>query len=484
MGTGEALYSIEYRYPMMSGSQIAAIHPDRLFPYAVLGAWSAAVAVAPPNVRFALTLPVCAVALVWWMLQGPSRWIGVFFAVLILTPPLALPAGEGGFHLVPVFLLPGILAALVWLPRWERRLTPLVAAALMFLATLAISAGFAAIYSGFAIALGSLLRVALFGISLFVLIWATLGPRPGSNPLPFVKFLLLTGTVAALFACVDYYFQFPPPAGFAAQYVWLDEGVFRRAQGLFYDASTSGNFCAFFLTLIAVSLFRPRRQRPASILALTVAAIVFSAALILSYSRASLINVLAGLVTLTILRKVRIGKALLLTGAGTLPAIAAVRFAAPSFWANYQAHLTASIQYFASSPNGVLSGRLTHWETIVNFLIREPWRALFGVGFKTLASSNITGEPIIADNTWLSLLAETGLAGLGTFLVLNFAILRSGLRAARSANHRAGLLGEWIFCFWVGELAQMFSGDLITYWRVLPLYFWVLGTAARESESG
>lgn len=28
----------------------------------------------------------------------------------------------------------------------------------------------------------------------------------------------------------------------------------------------------------------------------------------------------------------------------------------------------------------------------------------------------------------------------------------------------------------------MLTGDLITYWRVLPVYFWVLATAARESS--
>jgi hypothetical protein len=28
----------------------------------------------------------------------------------------------------------------------------------------------------------------------------------------------------------------------------------------------------------------------------------------------------------------------------------------------------------------------------------------------------------------------------------------------------------------------MLSGDLITYWRVLPVYCWVLGTAVREAQ--
>ena len=92
------------------------------------------------------------------------------------------------------------------------------------------------------------------------------------------------------------------------------------------------------------------------------------------------------------------------------------------------------------------------------------------------------GTAVIADNTYLSLLVETGIIGLGVFLALNFLILRGGLRAARSKLANASFLGEWIFCFWVGEMVQMLSGDLITYWRVLPVYFWVLGTAVRESD--
>jgi hypothetical protein len=38
-----------------------------------------------------------------------------------------------------------------------------------------------------------------------------------------------------------------------------------------------------------------------------------------------------------------------------------------------------------------------------------------------------------------------------------------------------------MFCVWIGELLQMMSGDLLTYWRVLPVYFCVLGIAVRYS---
>ena len=68
----------------------------------------------------------------------------------------------------------------------------------------------------------------------------------------------------------------------------------RRAQGLFYEASTLGNFCAFFLVMIAVAFSRPRAESPVSRKALLAGGAVFFAALVLSYSRASLINVAGG----------------------------------------------------------------------------------------------------------------------------------------------------------------------------------------------
>ena len=34
-----------------------------------------------------------------------------------------------------------------------------------------------------------------------------------------------------------------------------------------------------------------------------------------------------------------------------------------------------------------------------------------------------------------------------------------------------------MFCFWLGECFQMLSADMLTYWRVLPVYFLVLAWA-------
>jgi len=80
---------------------------------------------------------------------------------------------------------------------------------------------------------------------------------------------------------------------------------------------------------------------------------------------------------------------------------------------------------------------------------------------------------------YLSLLVETGIAGLAALMWLNIAILRSAARASRATDPGKSFLGTWMLCFWAGQMVQMFSGDLLTYWRVLPVYFWVLALAVR-----
>ena len=78
-----------------------------------------------------------------------------------------------------------------------------------------------------------------------------------------------------------------------------------------------------------------------------------------------------------------------------------------------------------------------------------------------------------------SLLVETGIAGLAALVWLNLSILRASARAAGSADPQRAFCGLWMLCFWTGQVVQMASGDLLTYWRVLPVYFFVLARAVR-----
>jgi hypothetical protein len=137
--------------------------------------------------------------------------------------------------------------------------------------------------------------------------------------------------------------------------------------------------------------------------------------------------------------------------------------------------LSASAEFLFTSTNGVLSGRVTSWRTLGDWIAANPWQSFFGIGYKTLPYTQYLGSPVVADNMYLSLLVETGVGGLAALIWLNVAILRTAARHARGS-----FFGLWMLCFWSGQAVQMASGDLLTYWRVLPVYFWILALAVRS----
>ncbi len=449
-----------------------------------LGTWAAAVALAPGMAaKLVLAAPLPLAAALWWLVQQPSRWVMVFFVCLLLTPPLPLPFGDSGVHVAPLIAAIGVLSGVIFAQSWRSLSHPLTLALAVFLAVLLESAALAFLYSGWAIGLGSLVRVLLFSIGVYIFMYSFAGPgQDSANDLRTVRLLFGLGVAGAVFACADFYFQLPAPAGYSDQFVWLDEGVLRRAQGLFYEASTLGNVCAFFLVMIVVSLFRKREQSPYSRKALLAGGLALAAALMFSYSRASVFNVAVAVCVLACIRLRHFRRSFFWMLAAAAVAVVAVNLLLPSFSSNYWGRLLGSFSFFWQSPDAVLSGRLSHWQVLFGFLTREPWHAILGIGYKTLPYSNFTGAATIADNTYLDLLVETGIVGLAAFLALNAMILRTGWRALRSADPMAAFLGEWIFCFWCGQMVQMFSGDLITYWRALPIYFCVLGAAARQTR--
>ncbi len=436
---------------------------------------SAAIALAPGTaVKIAAIAALAAAALLYAICLRPDRWLAVFFFADLLLPPVAGALGGSGIHAAAGAALLGLFAGALQLGQWDWRPAPLAAPLAAFGFSLSTSLAFALAYSGPALAAQSALRLGLLGISFYVFLYAARGPRSRRDqPERFAAFLFNLALAAALFACLDFYFHFPAPAGFSDQYVWLSEGVFRRAQGLFYDASTLGNFCACFLTYALIAVC----ERPRSPWIPRAGMILLGAALILSYSRASVVSFAVAAAVYAVLRGVRIGRAAIAILTVAAISALAIHFFFPSFAGNYWTRFFASIEYFAERPDSILSGRLTNWSKLFAFIAGHPWIAMFGIGYKTLPYTSYLGDPLIADNTYLSLLVETGVAGLASFLVLLAGILQLSFRAAR-----VSFLGRWAFCFWCGQAVQMLSGDLLTYWRVLPVYFWLLGAALRQAE--
>ena len=450
-----------------------------------LGTYAAAIALAPdPLSRLAVAAPAALAGLAWWVLIGPpDRWLIAFLCAAALLPPLPIALGDSGPHPSLLLAALGLIAGLLRLAGWRIPSGALARAMIVLFFVLLVSVAFAALYSGIPVALLSLARVILLGLSIYVFFYVASGP---GSPLPFrsTRILFLAGAAAAAFACVDFYFQFPAPAGFGPQYVWLTGGVYRRAQGLFYEASTLGNFCAFFLAMTAAALTRPGKDSPVSRPLLLAGSAVFSAALLLSFSRSSVLNLLVAIAALLWLNRSRLRFRRI--GFGLLLAVAAgsaiTYYFLPGFIELYWIRLSGTATAFVSETEGVLSGRVASWSAIAGFLRDHPLYGLLGIGYKTLPYSRFIGEPLIGDNMYLTLLVETGVAGLAAFLWLNAAILRASYCAARSATREASFFGTWIFCFWAGQMVQMMSQDLFTYWRVLPFYFWALAVATRDPD--
>ncbi|HWB86666.1 MAG TPA: O-antigen ligase family protein [Bryobacteraceae bacterium] len=428
------------------------------------------------NVRLLLAGLLVTAAALLFLLSSGSRWIPVFFATALLLPPLPLAFGDSGPHVCILLAAVGLLVGFLCPGKWKLRMDFLGSATILLFAALAVSIPVAAWFSGVNIAVGTAARVLLFGISVYLLFYTAYGPASADCS----RLLFGLAVASAAFACVDFYFQFPAPAGFGPQFVWLDSGVYRRAQGIFYEASTLGNFCAFFLVMIAVILSRPKAERRIARTALIVGGAVLGMALVLSYSRASILTVLVAVAVLRARSRRKLRWKPVFAGAAIALAVGLIIF--PTFVQLSWDRAYASLVYFRTYPEAVLSGRLSNWQALGEYVVHNPQNLLLGIGYKTLPYTNITGNPIVADNMYLSMLVETGLVGLAALLLFHAAVLRTGLRAARSSNPRAVFFGLWIFCFWVGQILQMFSGDLLTYWRVLPVYFWVLGMAERTSH--
>ncbi|MGH9673390.1 MAG: hypothetical protein ACRD44_09425, partial [Bryobacteraceae bacterium] len=260
---------------------------------ALIGLWAAAVALAPGWApRIALAAPALAIPFCRAALARPSRWVTLFLLAALLLPPLPIALGDSGPHVALAIAALGLVAGLWRAGEWRAPMSPydllLPAYVLVLLASIAP----ALLLSGGAIGALSLARVGLFSISIYVFFYTACGPGAaarGESP-RVARWLFRAGVATAVFACLDFYFQLPAPAGFGPQFVWLKSGVYRRAQGVFYEASTLGNVCAFFLVMAAVSLTQRKEESPVSRVELAAGSACLFAALLASFSRASVVN--------------------------------------------------------------------------------------------------------------------------------------------------------------------------------------------------
>ena len=117
------------------------------------------------------------------------------------------------------------------------------------------------------------------------------------------------------------------------------------------------------------------------------------AALVLSYSRASLVSLVTSLAALLWLSRRQTSWRRLITSLG-IACVAAYVFLVglfPNFAEAYWMRLSDTFEFFRESPNAILSGRLHSWEILGDFLITHPWHAVLGIGYKSLPYTDFTG---------------------------------------------------------------------------------------------
>src|SRR5262249_25001550 len=144
----------------------------RLRPYwagVSFGAWAAAMALAPGlPAKLALAAPAGLIPLVWWALLQPHPRLTPFFVAAPFPPPPPISFGASGPHPCLLFAALGILAGAVWLRDCRIDLSGPRAPLSALFAVMLASVAMAAFSSGLVAAAGSLARVLLFAISLYV----------------------------------------------------------------------------------------------------------------------------------------------------------------------------------------------------------------------------------------------------------------------------------------------------------------------------
>ncbi len=143
----------------------------------------------------------------------------------------------------------GTFAGLLRMPEWRAWRGPLPRLLCLFLAVITESTAFAALYSGWSIALGSAARAALFGIGVYVFLYVySAAARTAERSVPVCGVSVLRGAAGAPFRVVTGLLLSTAGAGRIRRTVHLGRTgcAAARAGAVFTKPGTLGNFCALF----------------------------------------------------------------------------------------------------------------------------------------------------------------------------------------------------------------------------------------------
>ena len=419
-------------------------------------------------------------------LREPLIFVVVFLLVLEVLPPFYFSqTGERPIYL-SIFLLP-IAFAIVLLRFPDIRFSwdPIAIGLALFLGGTVLSIPFAFWLSGSASAMEGLWRWVLVSQAAltYYLIRGCARPERSGSELRVFQMLLIGAVVSAAYGIIDFVWPIPVAHVPAAQYIWLENTVLRRAQGVFYESSNFANFCGFFLiTASTAFLARAERYVGVSRTVLVFFISVLGLAVLVAFSRSTWASLVAALLaSMVVTRLVKVRRGLAVAAALALPLIL-LWASSTELWNYFLTARVGRLINIFSDPNVATSGRYDTWIRVLSIMREHPHYLIFGIGYKTLPVTRLFHGEIIADNGYLSLLLETGVAGLGGFILFSQSILRTFLRLARAGTGAQSFWAAVLFSIWCGELVQLLAADAYTYWRNIIIVTALMALALNMSQ--
>ncbi len=419
-------------------------------------------------------------------LREPFIFVVVFLVVLIILPPFFFTRlGETPVYVSSLLVPIGLAIVVARLPDFNFRLDPVAKGLGLFLVGTGISLPFAFWFSGGEIATQSLLRWLMLAQAGLAYVLVRGGARVHENRVErrIIPILLVAAVATAGYGIFDFYWPVALPHPSADQFIWLENAVVRRAQGVFYESSNFANLCGFFL-VIASAAYLSRQERafgiPRPWLLFFIA--VLTLAVFVAFSRSAWASVLGGLlVFIAVSGKVKFRRASPFFVALGFP-LALLWAYSPELWNYFVASRVGYLGQILTDPNLASSGRFETWARVLAIVRDHPLYLLFGVGFKTLPFTRLFHEEIITDNGFLNLLLETGLLGFASFVFFSVAVFRTFLNLARRSQGIVAFWGAALFSFWCGEWIQMMAVDAYTYWRNMTVFLALMALTVSRAE--
>jgi hypothetical protein len=419
-------------------------------------------------------------------LRHPLIFVTVFLVFLIALPPLYFSSlGETPIYLSSLLVPIGLAILVTRLPDLYLPLDAVTKGLVLFLAGTGLSLPFAWWLSGETIGKQSLLRWLLLAQTALIFALVRGGARWPVDRVErwIMPVLLLASVASAGYGVVDFFWPITLPHPAADQFIWLESAVVRRAQGVVYEASSFGNLCGLFL-VIASAAFLAGEERAVRIarpwLLLCIA--ILSFAVFVCFSRSVWGNVLTSLGVFVVSSGMVKARRAWGFALAFLTPMTLLWIYFPDLWNYFTGNRIGYFGQILGDPNLVTSGRLETWATVFSILRGHPNYLLFGVGYKTLPFTRLFHEEIITDNGFLNLLLETGILGLGGFLVFSATVFGSFWRLSRRGLGTQVFWSATLFSLWCGQWVQMMAADSYTFWRSMVVLIALMAFALNRAD--